>query len=235
MPDQPQACAPGVYGLMGRVNLYVLDSDESGVTVIDAGLPGAAQQVLQLLHSIGRSPQDVRHILITHTDLDHVGGLAALVKVTGARVYAHADAKTYLRRRQQPPHMPFPMQSIAAGVAFFVLRATDVDQVVVDRDILPIAGGIRVIATPGHTPDHVSYFWEQEQVLFGGDLFRNEAEGLAFARKQITHDLRAVQDSARRVLALHPAVICPGHGSVWTASQSSAEADKLLASLARSS
>ncbi len=234
MPDQPQACAPGVYGLMGRVNLYVLDSAESSVTVIDAGLPGTMRRVGALLQSIGHTPQDVRHILITHTDLDHVGGLAALVKATGAHVYAHADAKTYLRRRQQPPHMPFPMQSIAAGVAYFVLRVTDVDQVVKDGDVLPIAGGIRVIATPGHTPDHVSYFWEREQVLFGGDLFRNEAEGLAFARKQITYDLRAVQDSARRALALHPAVICPGHGSVWTAKQSSAQVDKLLASLASS-
>lgn len=234
MPDQPQTFAPGVYGVMGASNLYILDDAESGVTVIDAGLPGTTRRVMQLLHDIGRTPQDVRHILITHTDLDHVGGLKALVKATGARVYAHAKARTYLQHRRIPPHLHFPHKYLAGSVAFFALKAAEVDQVVEDEEVLAIAGGVRVIATPGHTPDHVSYFWERERVLFAGDLFRHTDEGLSFMRPQVTLDLTAVKQSARRVLALDPAVICPGHGSVWMAAHTPIQTDALWAVLSGS-
>jgi glyoxylase-like metal-dependent hydrolase (beta-lactamase superfamily II) len=213
----PEQLAPDVYGVMGAVNLYVVDDAESGVTVIDAGLPGTTRRVVELLQQIGRSPKDVRHILITHTDIDHVGDLKALVNMTGARVYASAESQTYLRRRRIPPHLHFPTKYVAGTVAFFVLRVVQVDQVVAEGDVLPIAGGIRVLATPGHTPDHVSYFWEREQLLFAGDLFRNETGELDFMRKTSTHDSGTLQRSADRVRALKPAIVCPGHGSVWTA------------------
>ena len=234
MPDQPQTYAPGLYALIGPANVYVLDDTESGVTIIDAGLPGTARRVMALIQDIGRKPQDVQNILITHTDLDHVGDLAALVKATGAQVHAHPQAQIYLRNRQLPPHLHFPMDLIAGSVSFFVLKVVEVDQVVADGDTLAFAGGIQVIATPGHTPDHMSYFWEHERVLFAGDLFSNEGKGLSLMRRQITYDIAAVKQSARRALALDPAIICPGHGSVWMAAQAPEQVELLRTSLSNS-
>ncbi|MBN1681774.1 MAG: MBL fold metallo-hydrolase [Anaerolineae bacterium] len=173
MSEAPRSYAPGVYGLVGgAVNLYVLD-DEAGVTIIDAGLPGSTKRIVDLLRAIGRSPSDVKHILVTHADIDHVGSLRPLVKATGAPVYASAETQRYIKRRGVPPHVRFPLSLVSRVMVLVIGGGIKDGQVVAGGDRLDIAGGIRVIATPGHTPDHVSYFWERERVLFAGDLLKH--------------------------------------------------------------
>jgi glyoxylase-like metal-dependent hydrolase (beta-lactamase superfamily II) len=230
MAEKLSPSAPGVYALSGAVNQYILDDPQGSVTLIDAGLPGSTRRVLQLLDKIGRAAQDIQHILITHADIDHVGDLKVLVKATGARVIASALSQTYIQRRQTPPHMPVPYKYLAGTIASLLMKPAPVDQTVNDQDQLDIAGGIQVIATPGHTPDHVSYFWIRERVLFVGDLLQNMGK-LKLMPNMITHDKQAARASARRVLALDPAFICPGHGQVWSAEQAPEQRDRLRDSL----
>jgi glyoxylase-like metal-dependent hydrolase (beta-lactamase superfamily II) len=233
MSDKPQVHGSGVYRIeRGEVNTYLLNDDESYITIIDTGFPGTVHRVMQLVSNIGRVPQEVRNILITHADLDHIGDLNALVNATGARVYASAKAQVFIHRRRSPPHLRLPTRLIAASIGFFMLKAVAVDHVVADGDMLDIAGGIHVIATPGHTPDHVSYFWQRERMLFAGDLIRNLANGLSLTPAQWSHDMIAARRSACRVLSLNPAVICPGHGQIWTASQAPGQIELLRNSLA---
>jgi glyoxylase-like metal-dependent hydrolase (beta-lactamase superfamily II) len=227
----PEAIAPGLYGLIGgAVNVFVLEDGESGLTVIDAGLPGNTGRVVELIHALGHSPQDVRHILITHSDTDHVGGLKALVDATGATVYASDESAGYLQHRASPPHLPMPPRLIAAVTNWFVRRAVTVDHCVSDGETLPIAGGIQVIATPGHTPDHMCYYWERERVLFAGDLLNNRSS-LTLTPDRITWKMATAHASARRVLQLDPALICMGHGEVWRAADDPGRVKNLLASL----
>src|SRR5512140_2583983 len=80
---------PGV-----TANTYLL-VDTDGITIIDAGLPRSEKKILAYLASLGKAARDVKRIVITHADLDHYGGLAALKKATGARTCAsqiEADA-----------------------------------------------------------------------------------------------------------------------------------------------
>ncbi|MBN1565436.1 MAG: MBL fold metallo-hydrolase [Anaerolineae bacterium] len=230
MTEQPQAIVPGLYSLAGAVNLFVLDDAESGVTIIDAGMPGSTKRVLALLAAIGRTPQDVQQILITHADLDHVGSLKGLVKATGAPVFASKQAAHYIQKRQSPPHLGFPFKAITGVMNFFLARAVPVDQIVTNDQMLPIAGGIRVINTPGHTPDHVSFFWERERVLLVGDLLRNFG-GLTFSPPSITWDMESVHSSTRRVLELDPVVMVFGHGETWTKDSDPDGIKNLLASV----
>ena len=231
MSETPQAFVPGLYGLIGgAVNVFVLDDGPGAVTVIDAGLPGSSRRVVKLVEAIGRSAQDVRHILVTHADIDHVGGLSGLVKRTGAAVYASAASEPYLRDHTNPPHVPFPMRTLSSVINFFFRGSVAVQHRIADGDVLAIAGGIRVIATPGHTADHMSYFWERERVLFTGDLFNNW-NGLALTPPRITWDQEAARRSARRVLELDPAVMCMGHGVVWRAADSSDQLNALRTAL----
>jgi len=75
-------------------NTYIL-VDSDGLAIIDAGLPRSEKKILAYIAGMGKSKQDVKHIIITHADLDHFGGLSALQKATGARTYAsqiEADA-----------------------------------------------------------------------------------------------------------------------------------------------
>lgn len=228
MSEQPLSYAPGVYGLVGgAVNVYVLDSAAAGVTVIDAGLPGSARRILKLVKAIGRTPQDVKQVLITHADFDHIGGLRVLIKSTGATVYASAESARYLRGRGNPAHMRFPMNAIAGGISYLLRQSVSAVHTVEDGEMLN--GEIRVIRTPGHTPDHTAYFWERERVLFAGDLL-NMMRGLNLSPLNITWDLKQTQQSAKAVLALEPAVICVGHGPVWRAADDPDRIKALLAS-----
>src|SRR5574341_1926483 len=75
-------------------NTYVL-ADADGLTIIDAGLPRSEQKILACVAGLGKSAQDVKRIILTHSDLDPVGSLSALHKATGARTFAsriEADA-----------------------------------------------------------------------------------------------------------------------------------------------
>jgi glyoxylase-like metal-dependent hydrolase (beta-lactamase superfamily II) len=231
MTEKPLACAPGVYALINStVNVFMLDDSESGVTVIDAGMPGTTRRVLELVQKIGRSPQDVRHILITHADTDHVSGLKSLVEATGAAVYASPEANQYIQRRCSPPHLRMPFRAFAGVLNLLLRRAVPVEHLVSDGEMLDMVGGIRAITTPGHTPDHVCYYWERERVLFAGDLLNNRA-GLRLTPTALTWDMAAARQSVRKVLALEPAVICTGHGQVWRASEDPDRIRMLLVSL----
>ena len=79
---------PNVHLIPNTVaNPYLL-IDPDGLTLIDAGLPGSHRKILRYMSSLGCAPQDLKRVLITHADFDHVGGLAALKAATGARIFA---------------------------------------------------------------------------------------------------------------------------------------------------
>src|SRR5258708_3866101 len=103
MPDKRQTHVPGLYRVAHRaVNTYVLTDVGSSITVIDTGFPGTLYRVVKLVQDIGYVPHDVQNILITHADIDHIGDLKALVKATGARVYASAESQVYIQSRRSP-------------------------------------------------------------------------------------------------------------------------------------
>ena len=106
--------------------------------------------------------------------------------------------------------MPFKLFAAATNKLF--ARAITVDHIVSGDQVLSIAGGIRVIDTPGHTPDHVSFFWEAARVLFVGDLLRNFG-GLTVSPPNITWVMDQVRASAKKLSALDPVVMCIGHGN----------------------
>ena len=77
-------------GVLGA-NVYLLLDKE--LTVVDTGLRGRHRQILRQIKHLGYSPSDIATIIVTHHHADHVGSLASLKLITGARVIAHrADA-----------------------------------------------------------------------------------------------------------------------------------------------
>src|SRR5687768_10913117 len=83
-------------------HIYVLD-DGGEITLIDAGLPNEAPKVLSYLARTGRTPQQVKRIVLTHRHGDHAGAVPDLVAATQAEVYAHGDEADALA---QQPTMP---------------------------------------------------------------------------------------------------------------------------------
>jgi glyoxylase-like metal-dependent hydrolase (beta-lactamase superfamily II) len=206
--------ADGVYGLVGGgVNVYLLDDQKEGLTLIDAGLPGWGRRVLALIDEIGRRPTDLRRILITHADVDHIGALAALAAATGATIAAGDRTADYLATSSVPPHIRFPMKVPVALMNAAIGARPSAGMKLKDGERLGILGGLRAVATPGHTPDHFAYFLERGGILFAGDLYRN-IEGLELYPRN-AWDRAEQEASAKKIEALRPKIICPGHGRVW--------------------
>ncbi len=198
--------------VVGMVNVFLIDDPESGLILIDTGTPWSKGRILKAVKALGRQPGDLKHILLTHADVDHVGSLGALAAETGAQTYAGAAAADYAERQSGPPHVPFVMDVFGSAI-IKIGKKPHITHRLTDGELIDIAGGIQAIHTPGHSPDNFSFFWEREKVLFAADLLNTAfSNGLGLTPKMITHSMDDAKKSAKRVLALHPAYICVGHG-----------------------
>ena len=166
--------AEGVHHTNLGAGVYIIDRDE--VTIVDTGVPGKSDHVLGALRQIGRSPADVTNILITHYHQDHVGNLAPLVDVTQAQVYAPAKESSLIREGGTPP--PMDRRGLLGIVVSRMVNLGEqpphpVHHEVSGGDELDIAGGVRVIDTPGHSVGHVAYLFTDGGVIFVGDAAAN--------------------------------------------------------------
>jgi glyoxylase-like metal-dependent hydrolase (beta-lactamase superfamily II) len=199
-------------------NTYIL-LDADGLTVIDSGLPRSDKKTLAYIASLGRSAQDVKRIIITHADLDHVGGLAALQNVSGARTYAskiEAEAIAAGKSSREIKTSGFSLRRMLFALMRPFMKATpfQVDEIVADGQILPTLGGLRVVETPGHTPGHISLFAPAVGVLFSGDSIVSDENGLHGSRPGLTWDEVKARESERKQAALGARIVCTGHGPV---------------------
>lgn len=203
-----------VPGVMANPYL-VLDAD--GMTLIDTGIPGSANKILRYMRSLGHAPTDLRRIVITHSDMDHVGGLAALKAASGARVYASAvEAGAIAKGRPSRTFQRSRLQKWMFGLIGLVLKAqpVQVDEIVSDGQVLPVLGGLRVVFTSGHTPGHISLFAPSAGVLFAGDSLTVQNGRLRGSTPALTWDQAKANEAVRVQAALGPRIVCAGHGPV---------------------
>jgi glyoxylase-like metal-dependent hydrolase (beta-lactamase superfamily II) len=199
-------------------NPYIL-VDEDGLTVIDAGLPRSHKKILAYVAGLGKRAQDVKRIILTHSDLDHVGGLPALQKATGATTYAsrieaQAIAAGKASRQIQPPGFSLRRLLFALFRPFFKAAPFQVDEILVGGQVLPVLGGLRVVETPGHTPGHISLFAPAVGALFCGDSMVSDGDGIHGSRPAVTWDETQARASVQKQAKLRPGIVCPGHGPV---------------------
>jgi glyoxylase-like metal-dependent hydrolase (beta-lactamase superfamily II) len=169
---------------LGIVNSVLLEGDDAGLVLVDAGFPGREADIFDAVESIGRRPEDLTHLVCTHAHPDHIGSAAAVGRRTGATTWMHADDAPIAE--QGGPFRPMsPSPGLVQRIGFRIFwrpeeRVTPlrIDKYMEDGDVLPIAGGLQVIHTPGHSAGHVSLLWQGERLLIVGDVGSNVA-GLA--------------------------------------------------------
>jgi glyoxylase-like metal-dependent hydrolase (beta-lactamase superfamily II) len=198
------------------LNLTLILDEQNGNTLVDAGLPDQIEAISAALVEAGIGVRDLRRLIFTHQDLDHVGSGAALVSESGARVLAHPADAPYIEGSQRPlkpspamleqrPHMRKVLER---------LEPVGVDERVENGTHLDVAGGTRVISTPGHTPGHISLYVEQSKVLIAGDALRAERGSLIGPNPSMTLDMRTALQSIRRLADLEIHTIVCYHGGV---------------------
>ena len=173
----PTEVLPGVTAIAFPtvvVNAYVVRADVP--TLVDTGPPGGAKKILAALRHAGLEPGDVGRILLTHRHADHAGNARELAQATGAEVHVSPAAVPYVSdaREQPKPRPATPLGRVLVPYVSVVLPWTlepaPTQPTLVDGATV---GPFRVLATPGHTEDHVSLLWEERGVLFTGDAAAN--------------------------------------------------------------
>lgn len=132
----------------------VLVTGEEGHVLIDSGTESGADVVVANIHELGFRLTDIRFILTSHEHHDHVGGVARLVKLTGATLVTSEPAAKVFATGTADPADP------QAG-SLDPFPAAPVGRTVKDGDELRLYDmKFTAIATPGHTPGALSWRWE---------------------------------------------------------------------------
>jgi glyoxylase-like metal-dependent hydrolase (beta-lactamase superfamily II) len=208
--------APNVYVIpLGFVNAFLIDGDD--LTLIDTGIPGSGEKILQAVRELDKQPADIRHILVTHCHADHTGSLATLKEATGAPAYMHpTDAALVRVGESMRPYKPSPNILHKLMVRLFMqagpsgIEPAAIEHEVEDGAELDIAGGIKAIHAPGHCAGQLAFLWPHHGgVLFAADTASNM---LRLGWAIIYEDLEEGKRSLAKLATLDFEVACFGHG-----------------------
>jgi len=142
------------------------------------------------------------YLLCEHTVLDPGPAIDAHIDAIRA---AMPELRTILITHRHGDHAPAAIPLRAATGARIVAPLEDADHFVRDGDVVE---GIRAIATPGHTAEHVSYL-TSEGDLFTGDTILGTGTTAIFPPDGHMGDyIRSLE----KLRALEPRRIYPGHG-----------------------
>ncbi|MEW9698888.1 MBL fold metallo-hydrolase [Paenibacillus sp. SI8] len=180
--------------------------DEHNCILVDAGLPGQLQVIRDALAAASIPFEKLTKVIITHQDMDHIGGLPELLSAGENRldVLAHELAKPYL------------LGEIPLVKSGRIFPSTQVDVTLKDGDVLPFAGGVQVIFTPGHSPDHVSLYHIESKTLISGDALTSRDGVLLGPEPKFTPDMETALESLRKLLNFDIETVITYHGGVCT-------------------
>jgi ribonuclease/clavin/mitogillin len=171
----------------GGSNNYFVGDPREEMLLIDTGDQHRewTQSILRYYEELGRPP--IRAILLTHSHHDHIGGLDRIYDVMPAPVRCHpklvAKLQTMVEKDAVVPLQPNEMVTTGGGVA------------------------VQSLFTPGHEVDHVSYYLQDERILFTGDCILG-------ASSTTVRDLFDYMESLHLLARYQHDTICPGHGPV---------------------
>lgn len=212
-PQEPFRIFANTYyvGVAGLSSLLIDTGD--GLVLIDGGLPQSAPMIVASIRKLGFDIEDVSLILVSHVHYDHVGGAAALQRLSGATVLTSQAGKMPLVSGRLEDNDP--QFSTAAKKTWFPaiagVRAVD------DEEILRLgATEIRALYTPGHTPGGTSWTWSScddskcLDLVYADSLSPVSADGYAFgAEPRIAAN--NLQASANKIASLKCDIFLTNH------------------------
>lgn len=140
---------------------HIIDTGE-GLIMLDSGYQHSLYNVIDGIYSVGLDVHDLKYIIHTHGHIDHFGATRALVELTGAKTFLGEPDRQYANGELD--------LSYAKELDMEFNEIFEPDVLVNDGDIIELGNAkIKAVATPGHTPGAMSYFFD---VTNGKDTFR---------------------------------------------------------------
>ena len=215
-----------------RYTLSYLVSGRSGPALIDTGWPtehgwtALADGIKQTGHDMA----EVRSVLVTHAHADHLGMAGRVREASGALVGMHpAESGTllhrvapqawrerlsgWLRTRGAPDDQLAEITDLMAGAVGFHARLArpDFD---IEHGGLPLGAGttLRAVWTPGHTPGHLCFYDERQELLLTGDhVLPRITPHIGLPPGAEGDPLGDYLASLRALARYHPAEVLPAH------------------------
>ena len=215
---------PNLFSIGNDLVAVHLVATPDGLTLIDAGMPGQYGDLQAELRRIGRRPGDIRGLVLTHGDSDHIG-FAERLRSDANAGYVHAADAARARGEDKPkqswgkvgrPDRVVPDVRPAKGA----LRTPPLGEVSTFEDaaVLDLPGQPRVIAMPGHSPGSVALHVPDVRAVFVGDALttRNVLTGAGGpGPAPFTDAPETAAESLARLADLDVDWVIPGHGPAW--------------------
>ncbi len=182
-----------------QTNCYIVWQENQEALIID---PGAEpEQVNQFLNNKGLTPQA---ILLTHAHLDHIGAVGDLRMQWGIPVYVHELEADWLLDPEKNGSAHFP--------GFEPIRLKQAERYFAKEEEIKISSFVfSLLETPGHSPGGVSFYFQDQQVVFSGDCLFNGSIGRTDLYGGNLDELMATLE--QKLLTLPgETVVCSGHG-----------------------
>lgn len=217
---------PGLRRIGNDIIAAHLVVEDVGITVVDAGLRGHWHDLQGELRSLGRSIDDIRGVVLTHGDSDHVGFAERLRRDHAVPVFVHAADAARARGEESTkpgmggfrlgPVLRFGAYSIRKGG----LRTRWLGEVheIGDGEVLDLPGSPEILHLPGHSPGSIAVHVPSVGALFVGDALTTGHVLTGRRGPQpapFTDDPAAATASLARLATLEVDWVIPGHGAPW--------------------
>lgn len=164
---------------LGAVNVFIIE--DNGLTVIDTGYKSSTDKIFVALQKAGKDPASIKQVILTHCHPDHVGSAAEIKTRLAVPIYAHVADAALIEQGIGGREPKLLSPGLLNWIVFqlFIkgnngsIDAVSIDEKLQDGDTIPIAGGIQVIHTPGHSAGHIVLLLKNEGLLIAGDLCAN--------------------------------------------------------------
>jgi glyoxylase-like metal-dependent hydrolase (beta-lactamase superfamily II) len=224
--------SPGLHRIGNDIVAAYLIVAPDGITLVDAGLPGLYRDLRAELAGIDRSLDDIRGVVLTHGDSDHVGFAERLRRENGVPVFVHAADADRARGGDKPKAVMGPFRAgPLLGFAVYGLRngmrprwLTEVHEIA-DGAVLDLPGTPRIVAMPGHSLGSVAVHSPLVRAVFVGDALttRHVLTGRTGpGPAPFTDDPAQALASLDRLAAIDADWVLPGHGSPFRGSPADA-------------
>lgn len=214
-------------GVENTVHPTLLLCGDSAV-LVDCGYSGSLPLLEKELQRYGLTAIQVTDVVLTHHDHDHMGAAAALKRLNPAvKIHAAAFEAPFITSQEKPLRLQqaeemqkmLPPAQQSFGEAFCAMlrrvEPVSVDELLHDGETLSCCTGCHVIATPGHTPGHISLWSEQDNIVITGDAIALEGGIPVIVNPQFTLDLAQATASMEQLLSLHATAYYCYHGGIY--------------------